>query len=47
MAQRKLSEAEVERDRMIWDTRNSEWAAMYEPNSQLELQKTELHHANR
>ena len=29
IAQRKLSEAEMERDRMIWDTRNDDWAAMY------------------
>ena len=46
MAQRKPSEAEMERDRMIWDKRNSDWAAVYETNSQLEAQKTELHHAN-
>ena len=25
MAQRKLAEAEMERDRMIWDKRNSDW----------------------
>ena len=45
-AQRKLSEAEMERDRMIWDKRNSDWAAMYGINSQLESQKTELHHVH-
>ena len=46
MAQRKLSEAEMERDGMIWDNRNSDWAAMYGINSQLEPQPSELHRAN-
>ena len=32
---------------MIWDTRNSDWAAMYGMNSQRESQQSELHHANR
>ena len=41
-----FSEAEMERDMMIWDRSNSDWAALYETNSQLESQKTELHHAN-
>ena len=39
------TEAELERDRMIWDNRNSDWAAMYGINSQLEPQPSELHHA--
>ena len=43
--QRKLSETEIKRDRMIWDTRNSDWTAMHETNGQLESQKTELRHA--
>ena len=42
----KPSEAEMERDRMIWDKRKSDWAAMYGINSQLESQLSELHHAN-
>ena len=46
MAQRNLYEAEMERDRMIWDTRNSDWGAMYDTDSEPESQKTELHHAN-
>ena len=46
MAQRKISEAEMETDWVIWDKRNSDWPAMYDTNSQPESQKTELHHAN-
>ena len=46
MAQRNLYEAEMERDRMIWDKRNSDWGAMYDTDSEPESQKTELHHAN-
>ena len=46
MALRKLSEAEMERDRMIWDERNADLAAMYDINSKLESQQSELHHAN-
>ena len=42
IAQRKLSEAEMERDRMIWDRRNADWAAMYEIKSQLESQKKKV-----
>ena len=42
----KPSEAEMERDRMIWDKRNSDWAAMYGINVQLESQLSELHRAN-
>ena len=45
-AWRNLSEAEMESDRMIWDKRNSDWAAMYGINSQFEPQPSELHHAN-
>ena len=45
-SEKKLSDAEMERDRMTWDKRNCVWAAMYETNSQHESQKTELHHAN-
>ena len=40
IAQRNLSEAETERDRM-WDKRNSDWAAMYGMNSQFESQQSE------
>ena len=47
IAQRKLSEAEMERDGMIWDKRHANWAAMCGINSQLESQQSELHHANR
>ena len=46
MSQRKLSEAEMERNKKIWDKRNSDWAAMYGTNGQLGSQETELHHAN-
>ena len=46
IAQSNLSKADMERDRMIWDQRNSDWAATYEINGQLESQQTELHHAN-
>ena len=46
MRDAKQSEAEMDRDRMIWDRGNSDWAAMYETNIQLQSQKTELHHAN-
>ena len=35
IAQRKLFDADMERDRMTWDKRNSDWAAMYGINSQL------------
>ena len=42
ITQRKLREAEMERDRMIWDKRNSEWAAMYGMNSQLGSQKEKI-----
>ena len=45
MAQRK-SKTEMERNRMISYERNSDWAAMYGINSQLESQQSELHHAN-
>ena len=34
------------RDRIIWERRNSDWAAMYGINCQLESQQSELHHAN-
>ena len=37
---RKISEAEMERDGMIWGKRNSDWASVHETNSQLESQKT-------
>ena len=46
IAQRKLSEPEMERDRMTWDERNYDSAAVHGINSQLESQKSELHHAN-
>ena len=35
----------IERERMIWSTRNAYCAAVYGTNSQLESRKTELHHA--
>ena len=44
VAQRKLSDAEMGRDRMIWDKRNPDWAAMYGINSQIGSQQPELHH---
>ena len=46
IAQRRLSENEVEMDRMIWGRSYADWAAVYGINSQLESQKTELHHAH-
>ena len=33
----KLSKAEMERGRVIWDNRNSAWAAMYETNGPVNL----------
>ena len=41
IAQRKLSDAETKRDRMIWDRRHSDWAATCETNSQLESPKNQ------
>ena len=46
LAQRKLSEAETERGRMIGDKRNSEWAALYRTTSEPESQRSEPHHAD-
>ena len=46
IAQWRQFEAEVERDRMIWERRNAYWATMYGRNSQIESQQSQLHHAN-
>ena len=40
---RTVSEAEIERDWMIWDERNADWAAMKGINSQLQSPKSALH----
>ena len=45
MAQRRLSEAEVEMDRKSCERRNSDMA-LYETNCQLESQQMELYQAN-
>ena len=45
VAQKRLSEAEVEMDRRSWERRNSD-IALYETSQQLESQRLELDQAN-
>ena len=41
-----IFEAEMERDRMTWDKRNSDWEAVNGHNNQIESPKIGLHHGN-